>query len=122
MRLPWSSSGRSRMIGDMDFGLSSELREARTLFPATERLAYFNTAAVGLASRVLVNAYREYIDEWAASGPDYAGGVGAGLRGGGGGGRAGAGWGRGPAGGAPRRCCADCLGVVGGGLGGGAVR
>jgi cysteine desulfurase/selenocysteine lyase len=48
-----------------------DVREARRLFAATERVAYFNTAAVGLASRMLVEAYRAYIDEWAATGLDF---------------------------------------------------
>jgi len=42
-------------------------------FLATDGVAYFNTAAVGLASRVLVDAYRRYIDDWAATGLDYVG-------------------------------------------------
>ena len=48
-----------------------DLRNARTLFPATERAAYFNTAAVGLASRELTAAYHRYIDEWSATGLDF---------------------------------------------------
>ncbi len=57
-----------------------DVREARRWFPATDRVAYFNTAAVGLASRVLVEAYRRYIDEWAATGLDYAQGEAAAER------------------------------------------
>ena len=34
-------------------------------------MAYFNTAAVGLASRALVAAYRSFIDDWAETGLDY---------------------------------------------------
>jgi hypothetical protein len=41
---------------------------ARRLFPATAGRAYFNTAAVGLASRQLAEAYHAFIDEWAAGG------------------------------------------------------
>ena len=54
-------------------GPLGDVREARRLFPATDGVAYFNTAAVGLASRVLVDAYRRYIDDWAATGLDYVG-------------------------------------------------
>ena len=57
-----------------------DLREARRLFPATENAAYFNTAAVGLASRALVAAYRRYVDEWAATGLDFTRGEAAGER------------------------------------------
>jgi hypothetical protein len=42
--------------------------EARGLFPATEGLAYLNTAATGLASRALLSTYHSYVDEWGASG------------------------------------------------------
>ena len=45
--------------------------DARGLFPATAGRAYFNTAAVGLASRRLAQAYRAFIDEWVADGLDY---------------------------------------------------
>ena len=48
-----------------------DIREARTLFPATERLAYFNTATVGLASQALAAAYHGFVDDWTASGLDY---------------------------------------------------
>jgi cysteine desulfurase/selenocysteine lyase len=49
----------------------SDIRDARSLFPATAKLAYFNTAAVGLASRRLANTYHEFVDEWAVAGLDY---------------------------------------------------
>ena len=45
--------------------------DARGLFPATAGRAYFNTAAVGLASRRLADAYHDFIDEWTAAGLDY---------------------------------------------------
>jgi selenocysteine lyase/cysteine desulfurase len=48
-----------------------DIRDARTLFPATGASAYFNTAAVGLASRDLTSAYHRYIDEWSESGLDF---------------------------------------------------
>jgi selenocysteine lyase/cysteine desulfurase len=51
---------------------AGDIRDARTMFPATARGAYFNTAVVGLASERLITAYRDYLDEWAVSGLDYA--------------------------------------------------
>jgi cysteine desulfurase / selenocysteine lyase len=45
--------------------------DARGLFPATAGRAYFNTAAVGLASSRLAETYRAFIGEWAADGLDY---------------------------------------------------
>src|SRR3954451_18056189 len=56
------------------------IREARSLFPATASTAYFNTAAVGLASRALTDAYHELIDEWSRTGLDYVRGETAGER------------------------------------------
>jgi cysteine desulfurase/selenocysteine lyase len=52
-------------------GPTGDVRGARSLFPATEKVAYFNTAAVGLASRALIAAYHAYVDEWAENGLDY---------------------------------------------------
>jgi cysteine desulfurase/selenocysteine lyase len=49
----------------------ADIHDARRLFPAAAQRAYFNTAAVGLASRQLAEAYHELIDEWAAAGFDY---------------------------------------------------
>ena len=46
--------------------------DARRLFPATAGRAYFNTAAVGLASRRLADTYHQFIDEWTAAGFDYS--------------------------------------------------
>lgn len=43
---------------------------ARSLFPATEKAAYFNTAAVGLASRTLAASYHRFVDDWAQDGLD----------------------------------------------------
>ena len=48
-----------------------DIREARDLFPVTRTTSYFNTATVGLASRILLAAYRECIDEWENVGLDY---------------------------------------------------
>jgi len=48
-----------------------DVREARRHFPATERVAYFNTAGVGLASRDLIAAYHAHADEWAGAALDY---------------------------------------------------
>ena len=50
----------------------ADICDARRLFPATAGRAYFNTAAVGLASRRLAGTYHEFIDEWAATGLDYS--------------------------------------------------
>ena len=48
--------------------------DARRLFPATAGRAYFNTAAVGLASQRLADTYHQFIDEWTATGFDYSAG------------------------------------------------
>jgi len=48
-----------------------DIREARRHFPATVGRVYFNTAAVGLASRQLATTYHEVIDEWTTSGLDF---------------------------------------------------
>lgn len=52
-------------------GRLPDIRVARDLFPATAGCAFFNTAAVGLASRRLADSYRELINEWVAVGFDY---------------------------------------------------
>ena len=62
-------------------GSADDVRTARRLFPATEHLAYFNTAAVGLASRKLVAAYHDFVDEWAEHGLDYVRAEGCGRAG-----------------------------------------
>ena len=59
------------MSENIDPSPALNIREARKLFPATDRLAYFNTAAVGLASQALAASYHSCIDDWAASGFDY---------------------------------------------------
>ena len=51
---------------------TADICDARRLFPATADWVYFNTAAVGLASRRLADAYHEFIDEWTANGLDYS--------------------------------------------------
>ncbi|MFW2381437.1 MAG: aminotransferase class V-fold PLP-dependent enzyme [Acidimicrobiales bacterium] len=48
-----------------------DVRSARDLFLATQHTAYFNTAAVGLASLAVAAAYHAYVDEWTESGLDY---------------------------------------------------
>jgi selenocysteine lyase/cysteine desulfurase len=63
-----------------DAAASGDVREARRWFPATDTVAYFNTAAVGLASRMLATAYHRYVDEWTATGPEYVRGEAAGER------------------------------------------
>jgi len=59
---------------------AADVRAARGHFPATERLAYFNTAAVGLASRDLIAAYHAQADDWAGAALDYARGEAAAER------------------------------------------
>jgi cysteine desulfurase/selenocysteine lyase len=49
-----------------------DVTEARHLFPATADRCYFNTAAVGLASRDLARTYHDAIDEWVTVGLDFA--------------------------------------------------
>jgi selenocysteine lyase/cysteine desulfurase len=56
----------------------ADVRDARDWFPATANVAYFNTAAVGLASRATVEAYRRFVDDWAETGMDFARGETAG--------------------------------------------
>ena len=48
-----------------------DIRSARDLFPATEHQAYFNTAAVGLASSAVAATYHAYVEEWTRDGLDY---------------------------------------------------
>jgi len=42
--------------------------EARDLFPAAQKVAYFNTAATSLASTVLRDAYADFIADWTENG------------------------------------------------------
>ena len=49
----------------------TDITEARRLFPATTGRAYFNTAAVGLASRRLAETYHAVVDEWVTHGLDW---------------------------------------------------
>ena len=51
----------------------ADIREARRLFPAAAGRAYFNTAAVGLASRRLADVYHRFVDEWVSAGLDFRG-------------------------------------------------
>jgi selenocysteine lyase/cysteine desulfurase len=48
-----------------------DVLEVRREFPATREVAYLNTATVGLASRHLIAAYRELVDEWEQHPFDY---------------------------------------------------
>jgi selenocysteine lyase/cysteine desulfurase len=52
-------------------GAAPDITEARRLFPATTGRAYFNTAAVGLASHRLAETYRTVVDEWERHGFDW---------------------------------------------------
>jgi cysteine desulfurase/selenocysteine lyase len=48
-----------------------DVRTARDDYPATASLAYFNTAAVGLASRRLAAVYHAAVDTWTEQGFDF---------------------------------------------------
>ena len=48
--------------------------QVRGLFPATADRAYFNTAAVGLASRPMSQRLHQLVDEWTSMGYDFTGG------------------------------------------------
>jgi selenocysteine lyase/cysteine desulfurase len=50
---------------------AGDVRAARLLYPATEQWAYFNTAAVGLASRSVADAYEAFVSEWMTDGLDF---------------------------------------------------
>ena len=60
------------MTDPVPAALVADICDARRLFPATAGRAYFNTAAVGLASQRLAGTYHEFIDEWAGAGLDYS--------------------------------------------------
>jgi len=49
---------------------AGDVRDARLFYPATEKWAYFNTAAVGLASRPVADAY-PFVSEWTTDGLDF---------------------------------------------------
>ena len=59
------------VTGPVPAAKTVDICEARRLFPAAAGRAYFNTAAVGLASGRLADTYHEFIDEWTAIGLDY---------------------------------------------------
>lgn len=50
---------------------AGDVRTARDLFPATANGAYFNSAAVGLASEPAIAGYQGFVAEWAQSGLDF---------------------------------------------------
>jgi selenocysteine lyase/cysteine desulfurase len=54
----------------MSDGSAEWHEEARRLFPATEKVAYFNSAATSLGSTVLRDAYTDYIVDWTENGLD----------------------------------------------------
>ena len=60
------------MSGPVSAAQAPGIGDARRLFPAAAGRAYFNTAATGLASRRLAQAYHAFIDEWEAGGLDYS--------------------------------------------------
>jgi cysteine desulfurase / selenocysteine lyase len=63
-----------------DPGSITDIRDARSLFPATDHVAYLNTAAVGLASRKLIAAYHDYVNAWTEHALDFVRGEAAGER------------------------------------------
>jgi selenocysteine lyase/cysteine desulfurase len=68
------------MTSDPDADWVGDVRAARCLFPVTSKTAYFNTAAVGLASRAMQAACHRFVDDWALTGLDYVRGEAAGER------------------------------------------
>ena len=60
------------VTGPVPAARTADICDARRLFPATADRVYFNTAAVGLASRRLADTYHEFIDEWTAAGLDFS--------------------------------------------------
>jgi cysteine desulfurase/selenocysteine lyase len=65
---------RGDMIDSQPAEAPLDITQARELFPATVDRAYFNTAAIGLASRHLAQTYHAVIDEWVSHGMDFANG------------------------------------------------
>ena len=59
------------MTSDAVAKRAGDVRAARLLYPATEQWAYFNTAAVGLASRSVADAYEAFVSEWMTDGLDF---------------------------------------------------
>jgi selenocysteine lyase/cysteine desulfurase len=51
--------------------LTVDVRDARSLFPAAEEAAYFNTAAVSLASTALIDAGRREVEGWSDTALDF---------------------------------------------------
>ena len=59
------------MTSDAVAKRAGDVRAARLSYPATEQWAYFNTAAVGLASRSVADAYHAFMSEWMTDGLDF---------------------------------------------------
>ena len=59
------------MTSDAVAKRAGDIRAARRFYPATEQWAYFNTAAVGLASRSVADAYHAFVSEWTTDGLDF---------------------------------------------------
>ncbi|MCB1002754.1 MAG: aminotransferase class V-fold PLP-dependent enzyme [Acidimicrobiales bacterium] len=59
------------MNDDSSDDRASAVLEARREYPATEGIAYLDTAAVGLPSRLTADTYHRFIDDWTAHGLDY---------------------------------------------------
>jgi selenocysteine lyase/cysteine desulfurase len=52
-------------------GQVADITQARSLYPATAEVAYFNTAAVGLTSTAAAAAYHGCVDDWTRFGADW---------------------------------------------------
>ena len=59
---------------------SISIEQSRKLFPATEKQAYFNTAATSLGSTILGNALSDCVSDWTENGFDFVRGEEAGER------------------------------------------
>jgi hypothetical protein len=50
---------------------AGDVRDARLFYRATGQWTYFHTAAVGLASRSVADAYHAFVNEWMTDGLDH---------------------------------------------------
>ena len=62
-----ATTGRDRLC----WHAMVDITQARSLFPALERQAYLNTAAVALGSTTLDDAYRGFMGRWLDEGLDF---------------------------------------------------
>ncbi len=59
------------MPGSSEKASSRDINGVRRRFPATERVTYLNTAAVGLASRRMTETLHAAVDSWSRDGFDF---------------------------------------------------